>query len=78
MELKVMKKQGDSLTNYQIFFNKIKRDNSQNTENFRLNLKDLNFENFRIELLDNEKKVNQLTDFKLKISDFFTQVQKWI
>ena len=44
--IKINKYPGDSLTNYQIFFNKIKRDNSQNIENFSLNLKDLNFENF--------------------------------
>ena len=74
--IKINKHPGDSLTNYQIFFNKIKRDNSQNIENFSLNLKDLNFKNFRIELLDNEKKVNQLTDFKLNISDFLYSSSK--
>lgn len=69
--LKLNKYKEDSLTNFQIFLNKIKSDSDRPSNNLELNLKNLIIDDFSISLYNESNIINKLNDFKLSASNLF-------
>ncbi|MDB4212743.1 translocation/assembly module TamB [Flavobacteriaceae bacterium] len=67
--IKLNKYKEDSLTNFQIFLNKIKSDSDRPSNNLKLNLKNLIIDDFSISLYNESNIINKLNDFKLSASN---------
>ena len=67
--IKIIKHPGDSLTNFEIFINKVKQDNNTENKNFSLELKNLSLNDFRVDLVNKSNLTNQLNDFNLTVYD---------
>ena len=67
--IKLNKYKEDSLTNFQIFLNKIKSDSDRPSNNLELNLKNLIIDDFSISLYNESNIINKLNDFKLSASN---------
>ena len=67
--IKIIKHPGDSLTNFEVFINKVKLDNETGIKDFSLELKNLILNDFRIDLLNKSTLSNQLNDFNLTVYD---------
>lgn len=67
--VKLNKYKEDSLTNFQIFLNKIKSDSDRPTSSLEFNLKNLIVDNFTISLYNESNIINELNDFKLSASN---------
>lgn len=67
--IKIIKHPGDSLTNFEIFINKVKQDNNTENKNFSLELKNLSLNDFRVDLVNKSNLTNQLNDFNITVYD---------